>query len=183
MTLTKAAVPLEGLIRVVRGQKVMLDSDLADLYEVKPIALRQQVKRNSERFPSDFMFRLSADEADALVSQSVIPSRRNFGGFLPFVFTQEGIAMLSSVLRSLRAVEMNILIMRAFVRLRQLMITHKEFAARIDKLERGHEKTGSIIEILVEDIDNLAKEIHWIKNPPLPRKHPIGFAFEKKSEK
>src|SRR6516225_11653924 len=96
--------PMESLIHVIRRQKVMLDRELATLYGVRPIALRQQVKRNRERFPEDFMFQLTAEEAERLVSQSVIPSLRSLGGFLPYVFTQEGIAMLSSVLRSPRAV-------------------------------------------------------------------------------
>ena len=95
----------------------MLDRDLAELYGVKTIALRQQVKRNLERFPEDFMFQLTPEEGDVLVSQNVIPSKRSLGGSLPYAFTQEGVAMLSSVLRSRRAVEVNIAIMRAFVRL------------------------------------------------------------------
>ena len=141
---------VESLIHVIRGHKVMLDRDLATLYGVKPIALRQQVKRNHERFPGDFMFQLTVAEADGLVSQSVIPSRRSFGGFMPYVFTQEGVAMLSSVLRSPRSVQMNIDIMRAFVRLRQMIESNKDVAARIEKLESGHDRTASVIEILVE---------------------------------
>src|SRR6476620_1258666 len=104
----------------IRGQKVLLDRDLAALYGVKAIALRQQVARNRTRFPDDFMFQLTADEAESLVSQNVIPSRRSLGGSLPYAFTQEGVAMLSSVLRSERAVAVNISIMRAFVRLREM---------------------------------------------------------------
>src|SRR6267142_1982018 len=94
---------VERRIYLIRGQKVMLDRDLADLYQVKPIALRQQVKRNEERFPDDFMYQLTEEEADILVSQNVIPSRQSLGGYLPYSFTQEGVAMLSSVLRSTRA--------------------------------------------------------------------------------
>lgn len=97
----------------MRGRKVMLDRDLADLYGVKPIALRQQVKRNRERFPEDFMFQISDEEIDFLLSQSVIPSRRSLGGSRPYAFTQEGIAMLSSVLRSPQAVVVNIAIRRS----------------------------------------------------------------------
>ena len=93
---------IERKIYLIRRQKVMLDRDLADLYQVKPIALRQQVKRNSDRFPEDFMFQLTETEADLLVSQSVIPSKKSLGGYLPYIFTQEGVAMLSSVLRSKR---------------------------------------------------------------------------------
>ncbi|MBI3471505.1 MAG: ORF6N domain-containing protein, partial [Candidatus Solibacter usitatus] len=105
---------VERKIHVIRGQRVMLDRDLAELYMVPTIALRQQVKRNHARFPEDFVFHLSEDEANALVSQLVIPSCRSLGGFLPYAFTQQGVAMLSSVLRSDRAVRVNIAIMRAF---------------------------------------------------------------------
>lgn len=155
--------PVETLIHVIRGQKVMLDRDLAALYGVKPIALRQQVKRNKERFPEDFMFQLTAAEAESLLSQSVIPSRRSFGGFLPYVFTQEGVAMLSSVLRSPRAVKVNIAIMRAFLRLREIMAHNQEIAARVEKLELGHDRTASVLEVLVEDIDRLARAVKGMK--------------------
>ncbi|MDE1902913.1 MAG: ORF6N domain-containing protein [Alphaproteobacteria bacterium] len=168
-------MPVESVIRVLRGQKIVLDSDLATLYGVKPIALRQQVKRNRERFPDDFMFRLTEGEVDALVSQFVIPSKGRLGGHLPYAFTQEGIAMLSSVLRAPRAVAMNIMIMRAFVRLRELAVAHKDIADRLAKLERGQQQTASVIEVLVEDIDRLSQDIRWIKNPPLHPKRRIGF--------
>lgn len=124
-------------ILIIRGQRVMLDRDLAELYGVKTIALRQQVKRNLNRFPQDFMFQLTTEEAETLVSQFVIPSRRSFGGFLPYAFSQEGVAMLSSVLRSTQAVEVNIAIMRAFVRLRSILAVNKELARKIDALERS----------------------------------------------
>jgi len=116
----------------------MLDRDLAKLHEVKAIALRQQVKRNELRFPPDFMFQLTAKEADLLVSQNVIPSRRSLGGSLPYVFTQEGVAMLSSVLNSSRAVQVNIAIMRAFAQLRQLAASHKDLAQKIAAMEPEH---------------------------------------------
>jgi hypothetical protein len=175
LTSAKRSHPIEHHIHVIRGQKVMLDRDLAELYGVKPIALRQQVKRNKERFPEDFMFQLAAVEAGQLVSQSVIPSRRSFGGSMPYVFTQEGVAMLSSVLRSPRAVQMNIDIMRAFVRLRQLIENNKDIAARVEKLEERHGRTASVIEILVEDIDRLAHEVKEMKALPRPSKRKIGF--------
>ena len=168
--------PVESLIQIIRGRKVMLDRDLAQAYGVKPTALRQQVKRNGERFPEDFMFQLTADEASNLVSQFVIPSsRRSFGGFMPYVFTQEGVAMLSSVLRSPRAAQMNIDIMRAFVRLRQLIGNNKDIAARVDKLERSQDQTVSVIEILVEDIDRIDCDVKEMKAlPPVTRRR-IGF--------
>lgn len=116
-----------------------MDRDLAQLYGVKPIRLREQVKRNRERFPADFMFQLSEDEVDFIVSQNAIPSRKHLGGYLPYAFTQEGVAMLSSVLRSERAVQVNILIMRAFVRLRELMTTHKDLAQKLEALEKKYD--------------------------------------------
>ena len=99
MPTSKPLIPVERIeksILLVRGHKVMLDKDLATLYDVKPIALRQQVRRNIDRFPDDFMFQLTQEEVDVLVSQNVIPSKRSLGGYLPYVFNQEGIAMLSS---------------------------------------------------------------------------------------
>ncbi|MBU1261739.1 ORF6N domain-containing protein [bacterium] len=115
-------VPIERIedkILLIREQKVMLDRDLAELYGVKPIALRQQVKRNIVRFPEDFMFQLTQEEAEFLVSQNVIPSKKHFGGYLPYAFTEQGVAMLSSVLNSERAVLVNIQIMRTFTPLEQ----------------------------------------------------------------
>lgn len=131
--------PIERRIYLIRGRKVMLDRDLAQLYGVKAIALRQQVKRNRERFPSDFMFRLSEKEAVFLVSQNVIPSRRSLGGSLPYAFTQEGVSMLSGILSSRRAVQVNIAIMRAFVRLRELISSHRDLARRLDELEKKYD--------------------------------------------
>ena len=182
--------PIEGMIRLIRGQKVMLDHDLADIYGVGTKVLNQAVRRNIERFPDDFMFQLSLSETEFLRSQTVtakivqkqyITSMRSQTVTAtkrrsqPLAFTEHGIAMLSSVLRSPRAVQMNILIIRAFVRLRELLATNKEFAVRLEKLERGHEETDSVIEVLIEDIDKLSREIHWMKNPPLKPKRRIGF--------
>ena len=131
MTDLISAERIESKIFQIRGKKVMLDKDLASLYEVKPIALRQQVKRNYERFPADFMFQLTGAEVKSLVSQNVIPSLRSLGGYLPYAFTQEGVAMLSSALHSRRAVLVNIQIMRAFIRLRQIVSLHKDFARKL----------------------------------------------------
>jgi hypothetical protein len=166
--------PVESLIHIVRNQKVMLDEDLAALYGASTKALNQAVRRNMERFPDDFMFQLSLPESNIMRSQFVTSSKRKVIYQL-LAFTEHGVAMLSSVLRSPRAIQMNILIIRAFVRMRELIATHKELAVKVEKLERGHEQTNSVIEVLVEDIDKLSKDIHWIKNPPLPRKHRIGF--------
>ena len=160
---------IERRIYLIRGQKVMLDRDLAELYQVKPIALRQQVKRNLDRFPEDFMFQLTEKEAEMLVSQNVIPSKKSLGGYLPFVFTQEGVAMLSSVLRSKQAVQVNVAIMRAFVRLRQMLESNEElnrkFAAVIRKLSE-HDKYFKVV------FDELEK----LSNPLIPPHRQIGFA-------
>jgi hypothetical protein len=181
MRKTKKSVvsrPVEGLIHMIRGQRVMLDRDLAGLYEVRPIALRQQVKRNKARFPADFMFHLTPAEAEALVSQSVIPSRRSLGGALPYVFTEHGVAMLSAVLHSARATEMSIAVIRAFVRLRELVATNKDIATRVEKLERSHDRTASVIEVLVEDIDRLGRKVERFKQPSPYSRRRIGYITE-----
>jgi hypothetical protein len=139
------AEAVERRILLIRGHKVMLDRDLASLYRVQSIALRQQVKRNADRFPDDFLLQLTLEEANLLVSQNVIPSRRSFGGSLPYAFTEQGVAMLSSVLKSPRAVQVNIAIMRAFVRLRELMLTHKDLAHRLDDLEERYDKRFQVV--------------------------------------
>lgn len=127
---------LNLLIAVIRGKKVMLSMDLAELYGVQVRALIQAIKRNKSRFPEDFMFQLTEDEVESLRSQNVILNTGKRGHHLkysPYAFTQEGIAMLSSVLRSPRPVEANIAIMRAFVKLRELMDSHKDLAQKIDQ--------------------------------------------------
>ena len=172
----KLSVPIqiiERRIYLIQGQKVMLDRDLAELYQVKPIALRQQVKRNQDHFPEDFMFQLTEKEAELLVSQNVIPSKQSLGGYLPYVFTQEGVAMLSSVLRSKRAIQVNVAIMRAFVRLRQMLESNEElnrrFAAVIKKLGE-HDK---YFKIVFDELDKLS-------NPPTVPHRQIGFAAKGK---
>ena len=167
-TAERLPVPAELVARrihLIRGYKVMLDRDLAELYGVKPIALRQQVQRNRHRFPHDFMFTLTAAEADLLVSQNVIPSKRSLGGSLPYVFTQEGVAMLSSVLRSQRAVLVNVAIMRAFVHLRQLAATHKELAEKIASMEKKYDT----------QFREVFQAIRRLLDPPVLPKRRIGF--------
>lgn len=115
---------IEPHILMIRGHRAMLDRDLAVLYEIRAIALRKQVKRNKDRFPMDFMFQLSEEETRILLSQNVIPYLRSLGGFLPYAFSEQGVAMLSSVLTSKRAVQVNIAIMRVFERLREMLATH-----------------------------------------------------------
>ena len=130
---------IQNKIFEVRGCRVMLDFHLAELYQVETRALKQAVKRNIGRFPSDFMFVLSKEEANLLlsigVSQNVIPHDYNFGAALPMAFTEQGVAMLSSVLRSQTAIEVNISIMRAFVLMRQMVAGYEELLKRIEELE------------------------------------------------
>ena len=146
----------------------MLDRDLAVLYRVKPIALRQQVKRNLDRFPQDFMFQLTAEEAETLVSQNVIPTRRSLGGSLPYAFTQEGVAMLSSVLKSSRAIQVNLAIMRAFVQLRRYAASHKILAQKLQMLERKYDVHDL-------EIQEIFKAMKKLIDPPGKPKRPIGF--------
>jgi hypothetical protein len=159
------AKQIEHAIILIRGHKVLLDRDLAGLYGVKPIALRQQVKRNPDRFPEDFMFQLSEDEAKILVSQNVIPSMKYFGGFLPYAFTREGVAMLSSVLRSVQVVRVNVESMRAFVRLRQIISSNEELARKLMALERKYDKQFQVV----------FEAIHKLMIPPEIKRRPIGF--------
>lgn len=171
--ITPALVPVEIVERriyLIRGRKVMLDRDLAELYDVKPIALRQQVKRNKDRFPDDFVFQLSRKETDVLVSQNVIPSTRNLGGFLPYVFTEQGIAMLSSVLKSKRAIAVNVVIVRTFVRLREMLASHVMLLRRLDELEREQKEQGLQIGAVFEAIRKLTLP----EDAGTPRR-PMGF--------
>ena len=146
---------VERRILLLRGVKVMLDSDLAELYGVSTKRLNQQARRNAERFPSDFMFQLTEEEIENLRSQFATSSLRSqfaiskhvYGGrrYLPLVFTEQGVAMLSSVLRSRKAVLVNVAIMRAFVRLRELLATHKDLARKLQELERKYDKRFRVV--------------------------------------
>jgi ORF6N domain len=168
---------VESRIRVVRGQKVMLDTDLAELYGVETKRLNEAVRRNPKRFPGTFMFRLSREESLALRSQiaTLDTGRGRHSKYSPFAFTEHGVVMLSSMLNSERAIEMSILVVNAFVRMRELIASNTDIAARVDKLERGHHRTASVIEILVEDIDRLAHEVKRMKALPTVTKRQIGF--------
>lgn len=163
---------IERKIYLVRGHKVMLDKDLAILYGVKPIRLREQVKRNRKRFPEDFMFQLNQKEIDSMVSQNAIPSRKHLGGHNPYVFTEQGVAMLATVLNSEKAIQVNIAIMRAFVRLREMVSTHKELAQKLGQLERK-------IKSHDEDIRLIFEAIKQLMTPPETKKAKIGFRREK----
>jgi len=136
---------LASLIYFIRGEKVMLDTDLAKLYNVETRVLKQAVRRNLDRFPKDFMFALTGEEIDHMVSQGVIPSKQIFGGAKPFAFTEQGIAMLSSVLNSRIAIQVNIAILRTFVKLRQLLTEHKDLAEKIERMEQKYDEQFRII--------------------------------------
>jgi len=158
-------VPITDLIHIIRGQRVMLSHDLAKLYGVETKTLIQAVKRNRERFPHDFMFELTKHEFSSLRSQIVTSSTSGGIQYSPYAFTEQGVAMLSSVLRSKRAIEVNIAIMRAFVHMRRMIETNKELAAKIDALEKKYDGQFKVVFIAIRQ---LMKED--IKSKP-----PIGF--------
>jgi phage regulator Rha-like protein len=165
---------IERWIYLIRGQKVMLDRDLAELYGVPTRRLNEQVKRNRARFPEDFMFELTFEEANLLQasrSQNAILKRGQNIKYAPYAFTEHGVAMLSSVLNSDRAVEMNILIVRAFIRLREVLASHKDLARQIADLEREQKLQGSQIAGIYEMVKKLM-------TPPVSPKRRIGFTSE-----
>jgi len=174
----KAPVPveiIEGKILLIRGQKVMLSSDLAQLYGVEPKVLIQAVKRNIERFPEDFMFQLTNQEFINLKSQIVTSSWGGIRRANPYAFTEQGVAMLSSVLRSKQAVLVNIAIMRAFVKLREILSVNKELAHKLAQLERKIEKHDEEIKLIFDAIRQLM-------TPPEPKRRRIGFIHEGKAK-
>jgi len=173
----KSGIPQETIehkILMIRGHKAMLGSDLAILYGVTTFNLNKAVKRNLSRFPEDFMFQLNAEEFKSLRFQFGI-SKKGRGGrrYLPYAFTEQGVAMLSSVLRSERAIQVNIAIMRAFVKLRRILSTHKELARKLNQLERKIEKHDVEIKAIFDAIREL------MTPPKKPRKR-IGFYKERK---
>lgn len=145
-------------IHFIRGENVMLDYDLATLYGVETRALKQAVKRNTKRFPEDFMFVLTNDEVHGLVSQNVIPSKSYLGGALPMAFTEQGVAMLSGVLSSERAIEANITVMRTFVQIRKWMSSHKLLARKIDSLEKKYDERFKIVFDAIKQLIKQEKE-------------------------
>lgn len=164
-------------IYVVRGQKVMMDQDLADMYKVETRRLNEQVKRNLKRFPKDFMFTLTTKEYNNLISQnatsSFTPEITGWGGRrkLPYVFTEQGVAMLSSILNSDIAIEVNIRIIRVFTKLREYAVTHKDILLQLGKLEKevkGNKKD-------IEHIFMVLKELIEKQQKPLPARNKIGF--------
>jgi hypothetical protein len=156
---------IERRVLLIRGHRVMLSTDLAHLYAVEPRILMQAVKRNRERFPADFMFQLTEQEFDRLKSQIVISSWGGLRRAYPYAFTEQGVAMLSSVLRSKRAMQMNIEIMRAFVQLREMIASNKGLARRLNELEN---KYDGQFRVVFEAIRELMAE-------PEPKSRRIGF--------
>jgi hypothetical protein len=178
---------VERRIHLIRGQKVMLDADLAELYQVPTKRLNEAVHRNPRRFPEDFMFQLTAEDAESLRSQFAtsngkpalrshfVTSNVGRGGrrYLPYAFTEHGVAMLSSVLSSERAVEMNIVIIRAFIKLREVLAGSQEFPRRLEQVETKLVRHGAAIGVLVDEIKKL-------KQPVISPKRRIGFVAEDK---
>lgn len=169
---------IERKIYFIRGQKVMLDSDLAELYQVPTKSLNLAVRRNANRFPEDFMFQLVKGEAESLRFQVETSKTGGRGGrrYLPYVFTEHGVAMLATVLNSERAVQMNILIIRAFIKLRDMLATHKDLARAIEDLKLKQEEHGEKITEIIDTINQL------LLPEPVPAKRRIGFFTEEEPE-
>jgi len=172
MSKSESLIPEERIIRkivVLRNEKVMLDVHLAELYQVETRALKQAVRRNLDRFPEDFMFELKENEIEQVVSQNVIPSKQYLGGAAPFAFTESGVAMLSSVLKSKRAVEMNIAIIRTFVMLRKMASNYQAVMRKLEAMDKKYE--GRFKEIY--------KTLNYLINPPTEPMRKIGFKLPK----
>lgn len=159
---------IENKIYLIRGQKVMLDRDLADLYGVRTKALNQAVKRNKYRFPEDFMFQLNEKEKDRLVTICDRFKTLKHSSSFPYAFSEQGVAMLSSVLNSEKAIQVNIAIIRVFVRLKQILSTHKELTRKLHQLEQKHEKHDVEIQAIFDAIRKLMA-------PPKKSTGKIGF--------
>jgi len=153
---------IEQKIYLIRGQKVMLDRDLAILYDVQTRTLNQAVKRNKKRFPEDFAFRLTPQENNSLRSQIVISNGRGGRRYFPYAFTEQGVAMLSSVLNSDRAIAVNIQIIRTFIKLRKLLATHADLLKKIEAMERGYDRQFRIVFDILRELRAPKKQIKKI---------------------
>ena len=164
---------IESAILLIRGHKVMLDRDLAALYGVTTFNLNKAVKRNTDRFPEDFMFQLTAAEASTLRFQIGMSKGKGRGGrrYLPYVFTEQGVAMLSSVLRSKRAVQVNVEIMRAFVRLRRMLASNEDLARKLAALEKKYDSQFRVV----------FEAIRELMAPPTTKKRKIGFLVKERA--
>ncbi|MBK7668461.1 MAG: ORF6N domain-containing protein [Sphingobacteriaceae bacterium] len=163
-------------IYFIRGQKVMLDSDLAELYGVETKQLKRQVNRNIQRFPSDFMFELTEKEFELLRCQ-IGTSKIGRGGtrYLPMAFTEQGVAMLSSVLNSERAIAVNIQIIRIFTKIRSMLLTHKDILLKLEQVERKILKQDEKNEKFEKEIQIIFKALKQLLNPPQPEREKIGY--------
>jgi len=162
-------------IYYIRKHKVMLDRDLAELYDVKPIRLREQVKRNIERFPKNFMFQLTAKEVEAMVSQNAIPSKQHLGGYLPYVFTEHGVLMLANVLKSERAIEVSLRLIEIFVKMREMLSAHQDILLKLEQLEKKVVAND-------EDIQMIFAYLKKLLNEPEERMVIKGFRKDKDKE-
>ena len=167
-----AIIPDEQVISkiyLIRGKKVMLDRDLATLYQVETRILNQAVRRNMDRFPKDFMFQLNEKEFQNWISQFVISNSEKMGlRKRPFAFTEQGVAMLSGVLNSDVAIKVHIQIIRVFAKMKELLLTHKDILLQLEKLERKFESHDEQIQLIFEHLKEML-------NPPQPARNPIGF--------
>jgi hypothetical protein len=164
---------IEQRILLLRGEKVMIDADLAQLYGVTTKRLNEQVKRNTERFPEDFMFQLTPGEKTEVVANCDHLKRLRFSPALPYAFTEHGAIMLAGVLNSRRAIEASLYVVRAFVRLRNLLVSHKELAHKLSELERHIAKHEA-------DIQAIVKAIRQLMTPPDKPRKQIGFRVEER---
>jgi len=174
-----AIIPKEALMRkiyLIRNEKVILDRDLAALYDVKAIRLREQVKRNMSKFPRHFMFQLTKQEVEMMVSQNAIPSKQYLGGTLPYAFTEHGVLMLANVLKSDKATRISIKIIELFVELREMLVTHTELTLEIEKIKKKINHQDKNIEMVFRYFDELLK-----KNSKPRRK--IGYKIPNKTKK
>ncbi|MEW6359661.1 MAG: ORF6N domain-containing protein [Planctomycetota bacterium] len=164
----KSLIPVERIgqaILVIRGQKIMLDADLARVYGVRTKALNQAVKRNAERFPPDFMFQLTGEEKADVVTNCDHLSRLKFSPTCPYAFTEHGAIMAANVLNSARAIQASVLVVRAFVRLRQLLATHADLARKLDEMERNYDAQFRVV----------FDAIRQLMQPPEKKRDTIGF--------
>ena len=166
---------IQSKILHLRGQKVILDRDLAVLYGVETRVLNQAVRRNISRFPDDFMFQLTRDEAKFLRSQFVTLKENQHFKYMPYAFTEQGVAMLSSVLNSERAVQVNIQIMRVFTKMREMFINYQEIKQTLEDMERKYDHQFKINNILFEEVFEEIKAINKLLEPPDKPKGKIGF--------
>jgi hypothetical protein len=146
---------ISGKIYLIRDLRIMLDRDLAILYDIRAIRLREQVKRNIERFPENFMFQLTENEVDFMVSQNAIPSKQSLGGYLPYAFTEHGILMLANVIKNERAIKVSIRIIEIFVRMREMLQTHKDILLKLDEIERKHSDHDEKIMLIFDYLKQL----------------------------